>query len=166
MQELPLKTFDEIERIINLRYENEDAYGMKNKNGQERQPSVRRMADTYKRVREIATKYSKTDQDIEDKINKYVSANSKLSTIQPGTGTKSNMRHRQLQSLSNEVNQHYKNKLDKLQKGDKIQMHAYKSVTRDASPPLVRKIPADDKKDKIDKQEFEQTQTAKFPPYL
>ena len=32
----------------------------------------RRMADTYKRVKEIANKYSANEQDIDDMIQKYV----------------------------------------------------------------------------------------------
>jgi hypothetical protein len=61
MQDLPLKSFDEIENIIDPRPEGEDVYGLKNTSKAQKQGSVRRMADTYKRVREIAQKYSKSD---------------------------------------------------------------------------------------------------------
>ena len=47
MKELPLKTFDEIENIIDpTTRDNSDIYGLKQAN------NGRRMADTYKRVRE------------------------------------------------------------------------------------------------------------------
>ena len=55
MKELPLKTFDEIENIIDpTTRDNSDIYGLKQAN------NGRRMADTYKRVREQAMK--KSDQ--------------------------------------------------------------------------------------------------------
>jgi hypothetical protein len=56
MKELPLKTFDEIEDIIDPvpkeKRQNADIYGLK----QTLPNNGRRMADTYKRVREIAHK--------------------------------------------------------------------------------------------------------------
>jgi len=69
MRDLPLKTFDEIENIMEYNPDslNEDVYGTKNKGGTQ----TRRMADTYKRVREIASKYANSDQEMEDMIAKY-----------------------------------------------------------------------------------------------
>ena len=54
MQDLPLRSFDEIENIIDPKQESEDIYGLKNTAKGQKQGQVRRMADTYKRVREIA----------------------------------------------------------------------------------------------------------------
>ena len=57
---MPLKTFDEIEDIIQGKdRDSSDVYGTHNKqNG-------RRMADTYKKIREIAQKYSSSDLEME-----------------------------------------------------------------------------------------------------
>jgi len=45
----------------------------------------RRMADTYKRVNEIANKYSSNDQDIDEMIQKYVSKKGLFNKRNPST---------------------------------------------------------------------------------
>ena len=66
---LPLETFDEIEDIITHNGQSADE-----KKSTFRQTSnTRRMADIYKRVREISTKYGNSEVDIDEMVNRYVS---------------------------------------------------------------------------------------------
>lgn len=81
MKELPIDTFDEIEDIIEPVHmpKNADIYGTK------QMKQGRRMADTYKRVKEIANKYSTNDQDIDEMIQKYVSKKGLFNKRNPST---------------------------------------------------------------------------------
>ena len=98
MSDLPLKALDEIENIMEYNPEglNEDIYGTKNKGSG---IQTRKMADTYKRVREIATKYSNSDQEMEEMLAKYA-VKKELFKRKP-----SNQRHGQLKSLDITNNQ-------------------------------------------------------------
>lgn len=70
---MPLKSFDEIEDIIQGKdRDSSDVYGTQNKqNG-------RRMADTYKKIREIAQKYSSSDLEMEQMLSKYMTNKGKM----------------------------------------------------------------------------------------
>lgn len=59
MKELPIKSFDEIENIIG---------------------EPRKMADTYKRVREIAHKKAGSEQEMDQIISKFLSSKRSVST--------------------------------------------------------------------------------------
>lgn len=65
------------------------------------------MADTYKRVNEIANKYSTNDQDIDEMIQKYVSKKGLFNKRNPSTQLN---RHKQLQSLQIDVNSKFDKK--------------------------------------------------------
>jgi hypothetical protein len=81
MTELPVSTFEQIEDIIEapsqIKQRNGDIYGTKS-------APKKRMAETYKRVKEISAKYGATEQDLEVILSKFMKGERKKSLQEIG----------------------------------------------------------------------------------
>ena len=103
LTELPVSTFEQIEDIIdapsNLNMRNQDIYGT-------RSVPRKRMADTYKRVREISTKYGANEHELELILSRFLKGDRKKS----------------IKSIGQDVNHYYEMKMKSLrQSPNKIQ---------------------------------------------
>jgi hypothetical protein len=72
-QVLPIQSMGEIEDIISLQA-HPDGSTPKNESSlvpTNRTPSVRRMADTYKKIRDMASKYGQGEPDVDQMISEF-----------------------------------------------------------------------------------------------
>jgi hypothetical protein len=72
------------------------------------------MADTYRRVREMASKQLENEAEVEELIKQLVNKNSKRSA--------SHLRHRKLDTLAKDITSYYEKKMKELKESQEVKM--------------------------------------------
>lgn len=125
---------------------------MNGQNPDRKQP--RKMADTYKRIREIAEKYEATENEMEEMLAKYIPSTAQRNTLAMTTSVKDQMANRQRQLKAFEMaNKKGKNtQLEPLQPQlDEVEVPSPEKVSSKKSPVAAsQQFKIDDSKELVE----------------